>query len=42
MKHGAEHAIKDHSMKEEDFTLEFKEKIRGVNAVHTGVNLVRC
>jgi predicted small metal-binding protein len=30
MKRGAEHAMKDHGMKEEDFTPEFKEKIRGL------------
>lgn len=30
MKRGAEHAMKDHDMKEEDITLEFKEKVRGL------------
>jgi predicted small metal-binding protein len=30
MKRGAEHAMKDHGMKEEDITLEFKEKVRGL------------
>ena len=30
MKKGAEHAMKDHGMKEEDITTEMKQKIRGV------------
>ena len=30
MKNGAEYAMKDHGMKEEDITPEMKEKIRGV------------
>jgi predicted small metal-binding protein len=30
MKRGAEHAIKDHGMKEDDITPEFKEKVRGL------------
>jgi predicted small metal-binding protein len=30
MTRGAEHAIKDHDMKEEDITPEFKEKVRGL------------
>jgi hypothetical protein len=30
MKHGAEHAMKDHSMKGEEITPEFKEKVRGL------------
>jgi predicted small metal-binding protein len=30
MKRGAEHAMKDHDMKEEDITPEFKEKVRGL------------
>ena len=30
MKRGAEHAMKDHGMKEEDITPEFKEKVRGL------------
>jgi predicted small metal-binding protein len=30
MKNGAEHAMKDHGMKEEDITPEMKQKIRGV------------
>jgi hypothetical protein len=30
MKKGAEHAIKDHGMKEEDITPEFKEKVRAI------------
>lgn len=29
-KNGAQHAIKDHGMKEEDITPEFKEKLRGL------------
>lgn len=29
-KRGAEHAIKDHGMKEEDITPEFKEKVIGL------------
>ena len=33
MKRGAEHAMKDHGMKEEDITPEFKEKVRGL--IHT-------
>jgi hypothetical protein len=33
MKKGAEHAIKDHGMKEEDITPEFKEKVRAI--IHT-------
>jgi len=27
---GGEHAMKDHEMKEEDITPEFKEKLRGL------------
>ncbi len=27
---GGQHAINDHGMKEEDFTPEFKEKLRGL------------
>jgi predicted small metal-binding protein len=30
MKRGAEHAMKDHGMKEADITPEFKEKVRGL------------
>ena len=30
MKNGAEHAMKDHGMKEEDIPPEMKQKIRGV------------
>jgi predicted small metal-binding protein len=30
MKNGAEHAIKEHNMKEEDITPEFKEKVRSL------------
>jgi predicted small metal-binding protein len=30
MKRGAEHAMKDHGMKEVDITPEFKEKVRGL------------
>ena len=30
MKKGAEHAMRDHGMKEEDITPEMKQKIRGV------------
>jgi predicted small metal-binding protein len=30
MKRGAEHAIKDHGMKEEDITPELQEKVRGL------------
>ena len=30
MKNGAEHAMKDHGMKEEDITPEMKQKIRGL------------
>jgi predicted small metal-binding protein len=30
MKRGAEHAMKDHGIKEEDITPEFKEKVRGL------------
>jgi predicted small metal-binding protein len=30
MKRGGEHAMKHHGMKEEDFTTEFLEKIRGL------------
>ena len=30
MKKGAEHAMKDHGMKEEDITPEMKQKIRGL------------
>ena len=33
MKRGAEHAMKDHGMKEEDINPEFKEKVRG--HIHT-------
>ena len=29
-KNGAQHAMKDHGMKEEDITPEFKEKLRGL------------
>jgi predicted small metal-binding protein len=29
-KNGGQHAIKDHGMKEEDLTPEFKEKLRGL------------
>lgn len=32
MKPGAEHAKKDHGMKKEDITPEFKEKVRGLNS----------
>jgi hypothetical protein len=28
MKHGAEHVKRDHGMKEEDITLEIKEKVK--------------
>jgi len=30
MKHGAEHVMRDHGMKEEDITPEFKDKVRGL------------
>ena len=30
MKNGAEHAMKDHGMREEDITPEMKQKIRGL------------
>jgi predicted small metal-binding protein len=30
MKNGAEHAIKDHHMKPEEITPEFKEKVRAL------------
>ena len=30
MRNGAEHAMKDHGMKEEDITPEMKQKIRGL------------
>jgi predicted small metal-binding protein len=30
MKNGAEHAMKEHAMKEEDITPEMKQKIRGL------------
>ena len=30
MKNGAEHAMRDHGMKEEDITPEMKQKIRGL------------
>jgi predicted small metal-binding protein len=30
MKRGAEHAMKDHDMKEQHITPEFKEKVRGL------------
>jgi predicted small metal-binding protein len=30
MKNGAEHVIKDHDMKAEDITPEFKEKVRAL------------
>jgi predicted small metal-binding protein len=30
MKKGAEHAIKDHHMRSEDITPEFKEKVRAL------------
>ena len=30
MKNGAEHAMKDHGMKEEDITPEMKQKVRGL------------
>ena len=30
MKNGAEHAMKEHGMKEEDITPEMKQKIRGL------------
>ena len=30
MKRVSEHAMKDHDMKEEDITPEFKEKVRGL------------
>jgi predicted small metal-binding protein len=29
MKRGAEHAMRDHGMKDEDFTPEFMEKVKG-------------
>ena len=29
-KNGAQHAMQDHGMKEEDITSEFKEKLRGL------------
>ena len=29
-KYGGEHAMKEHGMKEEDLTPEFKEKLRGL------------
>jgi hypothetical protein len=30
MKRGAEHAMRDHGMKDEDFTPEFMEKVKGL------------
>ena len=38
-RNGGQHAMKDHGMKEEDLTPEFKEKLRGLIYLTNKVNL---